>query len=121
MGHLECSMVPSLSSQIIYIRCMDDCLVISKTKEDNKILFDKLNKLHNIIFFTTEVELNNELPFPDILILRKKDNFQTTIRRKTLLTVQYLNFHSFCSKRQKINLIKTLYLLAYKICFPCLL
>ena len=52
MGHLECSMVPSLSSQIIYIRCMDDCLVISKTKEDNKTLFGELSRLHNMISFT---------------------------------------------------------------------
>ena len=52
LGHLEYSVVSSLFSQVIYIRCMDDCLVISKNKEDNKILVDKLNKLHIIIFFT---------------------------------------------------------------------
>lgn len=41
---------------------MDDCLVISKTENDNKTLFDKLNKLHTRSF-TREVEENNELLF----------------------------------------------------------
>ena len=46
IGYLEYSVVPSLSSQTIYIRYMDACLVISKTKEENKFLFYGLIRLH---------------------------------------------------------------------------
>ena len=46
MGHLEYSVVPSLSSQIVYLRYIDDCLVISKTEKDKIIVLDNLNKLH---------------------------------------------------------------------------
>ena len=63
MGYLEYSVVPSLSSQIIYIRYMDDRLVLSKTKEENKVLFDELNRLHSMISFTRETEENNKMPF----------------------------------------------------------
>ena len=45
MGYLEYSVVPSLSSQIIYMRYMDDCSVLSKTNKENKVLFDELNRL----------------------------------------------------------------------------
>ena len=92
MGYLEYSVSPSSSSQIIYIRYMDDCLVISKTKEENEVLFDKLNSLHSMISFTREIEENNELPFLDILIMKNNINFQTTIYRKTTFTGQYLNY-----------------------------
>ena len=61
------------------------------------------------------------MPFLDVLITRKNNSFLTSIYRKTSFTGQYLNYNSFCSKRQKINLIKTLYHRAYKICSPCLL
>ena len=77
-GYLEYySVVPSLSSKIIYIRYMDDCLAISKTKEDNKIIFDELNKFHTMISFTIEVKENNEFPFLEVSTLRKNNNFLT--------------------------------------------
>ena len=120
MGHLEYKLVPSLSAQIMYIRYMDDCLVISKTRKNNEVLFDELNGLHNKISFTREIEENNELPFLDILITKNNNNFLTSIHRKNTFTGQYLNYNSFCSKRQKINLIKTLYHRSYKLCSPCL-
>ena len=72
MEYLEYSIVPSLSSQIIFMRYMDDCSVISKTSEENKVLFDEVNRLHTMIAFTREIEENSELPFLDILILKKK-------------------------------------------------
>ena len=104
-----------------YLHQVYDCLVISKTKEENKVLFDELNRLHSVISFTREIKENNELPFLDILILRKNNNFLTTIYMKISFTGQHLNYHLFCIKRQKINLIKTIYHREYKICSTCLL
>ena len=49
----------NLSSQAIYIRYVDDCLVISKTEKDNENIFQKFSSLHQKISFTREVEENN--------------------------------------------------------------
>ena len=32
MGYIESKLVDELSYQVLYLRCMDDCLVISQTK-----------------------------------------------------------------------------------------
>ena len=56
------------------------------------------------------------MPFLDIMIIKDKTKFLTKIYRKTTFTGQYLNYQSFCSKKRKVNLIKTLYHRAYKIC-----
>ena len=100
---------------------MDDCLVISKSKVDSDILFEKLNSLHKAISFTMEEESNNALPFLDILITREHDKFLTTVHRKATFTGQYLHFQSFCSRKQKVNLIRTLCHRAHMICSPELL
>ena len=62
---------------------MDDYLVISKTKEDNKILFDELNRLHTMISFTSKIQENNELPIMEILI--EKQEFLNYNRKKNLV------------------------------------
>ena len=69
MGHLEYKVIPELLNQNIYLRYMDDCLVISKSREDSDALFEKLNSLHEAISLTKEEESNNTLPFLDILII----------------------------------------------------
>ena len=68
VGYLESKIAEDLSSQVTYIRYVDDCLVKSKTLNDNEAIFEKLNSLHEKICFTREVEENNKLPFLDIMI-----------------------------------------------------
>ena len=116
IGYLESKIADDLSSQVVYIRYVDDCLVISKTESENEDIFQKLNSLHKKISFTKEVEENNQLPFLDILIIKDKTSFLTNVYRKTTFTGQYLHYQSFCSKKRKVNLIKTLYHRAYRIC-----
>ena len=118
MGYLETKLVNELSSQALYIRYMDDCLVISQSEEVNEALFCKLNALHEKISFTKEVEINNQIPFLDILITKSKAKFLTSLYRKPSFTGQYLHFQSFCTKKRKINLIRTLYHRACMICSP---
>ena len=96
-------------------------MVISITINDNQAIFEKLNSLHDKISLTREVEENNQLPFSDIMIIKDKTKFLTKIYGITTFTGLNLNYHSFCSKKRKVNLIKTLYHRAYKICFKELL
>ena len=45
MGYLEFKLVDESSSQVLYLRYMDDSLVISLTEKINKALFFNLNNL----------------------------------------------------------------------------
>ena len=66
MGYLESKLADELSSQVLYLRYMDDCLVISQTEKINEALFCKLNMLHGKISFTKEVEIFDQIPLLDI-------------------------------------------------------
>ena len=79
-------------------------------------MFERLNTLHSAIKFTKEIEVNNQISFLDVLIKRKDDKFITSIFRKPSFTGQYLNFQSYCSRRRKVGLIKTLFHRAHKLC-----
>ena len=46
VGYLESKIAEDLLSQVTYISYVDDCLVISKTLNDNEAIFEKLNSLH---------------------------------------------------------------------------
>ena len=65
-----------------------------------------------------ESETNNTLPFLDVLVKRSGPEFITSIYRKKTFTGQYVNFQSQCSRKRKVNLIKTLYHRALCICSP---
>ena len=80
--------------------------------------FLELNKAYQSIKFTKESETSNQLSFLDVLIVKKDRKFTTKVYRKPTFNNNYLNFQSFCSKRRKIGLIKTLYSRAQKICSP---
>ena len=86
VGYLECKIFEDLSSQVVYIRYVDDCLVISKTENENGAIFRKLNSLHEKISFTKEVKKNKQLPILDILIKKDKTKFITNVYRKTSFT-----------------------------------
>ena len=62
VGYLESKIAEDLSSQVTYIRYVDDCLVISKTVNDKEAILEKLNSLNKKICLTREVEENNQLP-----------------------------------------------------------
>ena len=117
MGYLEYKVLPEFDSNCKYMRYVDDCFVISDSVKVSNLLFERLNSLHSAIKFTKENEENDQISFLDVLIKRKDNKFITSIFRKPF-TGQYLNFQSYCSKRRKIGLIKTLFHRANKICSP---
>ena len=86
------------------MRCLTNSTVCMK-------LFPLLKKKKVITFYR----------FLDILTIRENDRFLTTVYRKASFTGQYLHFQSFCSKKRKINLIRTLCHRAHMICSPDLL
>ena len=99
------------------MRYVDNCFIISDSAKVSSLLFEKLNSLHKAIKFTKEIEENNQISFLEVLIKRIDNKFITSIFRKPF-TGQYLNFQSYCSKRRRTGLIKTLFHRTNKICSP---
>lgn len=94
--------------------------MIFSNKCDHQTFFNHLNSLHPALEFTTELEENDALPFLDVLVeidRTKKKSF-TSVYRKPTFTGSYVRFESFCHKRRKTSLIRTLLHRAHQICSP---
>ena len=108
IGYLEYEVLPEFDSSCKYLRNVDDCFIISDSAKVSSLSFEMLNSLHSAIKLTKENEENNQISFLDVLIKRNYNKFITSIFRKPFIG-QYLNFQSYCSKRKKIGMIKTLF------------
>ena len=66
---------------LIFRLYVDDCFVIFRCPDHVKPFLDYLNSQHNSIKFSTETEVNNTLPFLDVLIERN-NGFSISVYRK---------------------------------------
>ena len=100
-----------------YRHYVDDCFLIFNSTKSCNCFFSYLNKIHPNIKFTQEVEENNSLPFPDVLLIRNQEGLiDTTLYRKPTFYGLYTKWTSFISKQVKINLISCLLNRAWNIC-----
>ena len=67
-----------------------------------------INNIEESIKFTVEQEIDNAIPFLDVLIVRNNGQLTTKAYRKPTNTTRYLNFNSCHSFSQKVGLVKTL-------------
>ena len=74
--------------------------IINKSKNGNSILI--------LLKFTVEQEVENAIPFLDVLIIRNNGQLATKAYRKPTHTIRYLNFNSCHNFSQKVGLVKTL-------------
>ena len=116
VGSMEDKLFSTVSRPIMYRRYVDDIFVVCNSEQESRAFLVSLNKLHPSLQYTTESESNNRLPFLDVLIERECQGFTTTVYRKPTFSGSYVRWNSFCSKRRKINLIKTLVHRAIQIC-----
>ena len=92
IGFIETMVIPSFKYKLHYSRYVDNCFVLVKNEEDIDEFFTILNQAHNVIQFTVEKEIDNELAFLNILVKRHKNRFLTCVFRKKTFTGNYLNF-----------------------------
>ena len=100
----------------IYRRYVDDTFCLFDTEHDATLFFDYINDRHPNIRFTMEKEVDEKIPFLDVLI----DNSQplspiTRVYRKKTFTGLLTNYFSFTPFSYKLGLIRTLVDRTYKI------
>ena len=91
----------------IWLRYIDDTFVVLKKTE--VVSFHKfINNIEERIKFTVKQEVDDAIPFLDVLIIRNNGQITTKAYRKPAHTTRYLNFNSCHNFYQKVGLVKTL-------------
>jgi hypothetical protein len=67
-----------------------------------------MNSRHGNITFTFETEIDQKLPFLDVLVTRDGSCLTTSLYRKPTFSGLYTNFYSFISEKYKTGLINCL-------------
>ena len=95
---------------------MDDVFVISRGRK-LKSIHETINRFHPSIQFTVELEINEQLPFLDVMTYNKKDGeIGYFIYRKPTQTNKYLNYASYHPMAHKIGVCDTLLTRGIKLC-----
>ena len=76
-----------------WLKYVDDTFILWPHQEDVQTLLDHVNLIRQSIQFTMEKELDNKLPFLDVLVKRTEQGFRSSVYRKPTFTGQYLNFN----------------------------
>jgi len=117
MEQLERNVIDYNNNHILcFKRYIDDIYCIVAKDKVNDIL-KELNNVHNNIKFTVEEEIDNALPFLDVLVTHNKlKKFTTTVYRKPTHSGSYINYKSYHQHKQKIGVIYSLVHRASRIC-----
>ena len=116
VGYFERRLFQVVRRPSIYLRYVDDTFVLIEDEAHRSDFHQALNDLHPGLKFTCETEKDNRLPFLDVCVEKVDQQFVTSVYRKPTFTGQYVRWNSFCDKRRKKNLIKTLIHRAMMIC-----
>ena len=118
MGYNESKWINeyNLNKPKFYRRYVDDILTIFDNKQDSDNFLNYLNTCHPNIKFTTESQINNSIPFLDVLV---SDIGTNHLNLRTYYKPTYsgllFNYNSFTPESYKISLIKCLIDRAFKI------
>ena len=100
----------------LFVWYVDDTLLIFRNKEEAIKFLEYLNGLHPNIKFTMESEIDNKLPFLDLLLIRETNRLSISVYRKPTYSGVFTNYTSFIPHHFKLGLLKTLVNRAYQIC-----
>ena len=128
VGHLETMMLDQTQEPIhnlhlanikddpvLYVRYVDDIFCVFRKDAKYESFMSKLNSLHDSLSFTCEFG-GQSIPFLDILIELKGDEFRSTVYRKRTNTNVLLHYRSNVPNNWKTGLMKCLLHRAKKIC-----
>ncbi|BES97668.1 Hypothetical protein NTJ_10482 [Nesidiocoris tenuis] len=90
-----------------------------RTKREHvKPLLQALNKYHERVQFTLEVENNSCLRFLDVMVHREGQDITTNWSRKTIVSDRLLSFRSFAPKGHKLNVVNNMFTRMYRLSSP---
>ena len=107
---------PSKFAPQYYKRFMDDTFVLFKSQDDVKKFHKYISSRHKNMNFTFETEIDNTLPFLDVLVSKDPDGFSTSLYRKPTFSGLYSNFSSFMPIKYKMGLLFTLLFRGFSLC-----
>ena len=96
-----------------YARYLDDTFAVFQNEQQANNFFSFINSMQDNIQFTMEKQINNKLPFLDMLVHCNDSKISLSIFRKPTNTGLGINYFSFCPFVYKLNAIKTLVHRAY--------
>jgi hypothetical protein len=110
MSHSERLLQQHIETMAFYKRYVDDIFAICDNPSHVESILCAFNQVHSNLTFTCETELNDCLPFLDVLLHRRADG---TLPRRTFRKAtwcgQYLHFRSFAPIRYKRGLVISLF------------
>ena len=118
VGFQESKLFSKVKPPTMYCRYVDDCFAIFDNQTDCDSFYKSLNNSHPSLQYTCEKEQDGELPFLDVKVIRNNLTLETMVYRKPTFSGDYVKWDSFCGKKRKINLIKTLVHRGKMICSP---
>ena len=108
MFDLENRISNSIKNPLIYLRYVDDILILIKNINEINMLQNTFKK-NSVLNFTHELNKNNKISFLDVLIDSNNNNFTTsTYKKPSNNNSCTLNFKSECSFRYKKAIINKL-------------
>ena len=90
---------------LFYRRYVDDTFLLFSSQSHVKKFLRYLNSRHANMNFTHECEIDDKLPFLDVLVSREAGQLVTSLYRKPTFSGLYTNFNSFISEKYKSGLI----------------
>ena len=106
MAHMENNIFENNPKPILYVRYVDDILILTNDIGEVFLLKNKF-ETNSILNFTIEVNQNNKIPFLDVLVDNNEDRYVTAPYKKpTCESSCLLNYRSECPERYKIAVIK---------------
>ena len=116
MVELEITLIPQLCEHMIsWKRFVDDTITSIKPISIPYVI-NVLNSFHSNIEFTYEQEKDGQIPFLDVLLVRKNDTFKTTVYRKPTNNCIYLHWNSFVANTWKRGTLRSIITRAYDVC-----
>ena len=107
MEDLEDAILSDKEINVSCYRRFEDDIFLTCNKGNLMNIIEKFNKYHEKIKFTHEVELDNKLPFLDLMIYRDSTNGNLTTKwyTKPTWTKRYMNFWSNAPLQNKIAVV----------------
>ena len=118
LEHVESELLPSFNgiSPTFWWRYVDDILSLVPKNFDLENFLHFINNIYPTLNFTYEWEVEEKIPFLDVLIHNCRANLKFSVFRKPTNSESYLHFFSYNALHIKVGLAQSLFLRDYRIC-----